>query len=368
MTLNEFIFSEKLFHRLTRHLLFWSIYITYFFILSFPLRDLNAFTLSSTYYIAFLNVRCFAPVAIMAAYFFMYYLLPHTLPKKKYWQLAGGVLMVYILGILINYFTAGIFFQNTPKSFALESNFQHRIEFATHNTRWGMIIAIIALGIKLAKNWELQQKENLQMLRKKHSAEIQLQKARIHPDFLFRSLNIIKSYIQSGSNDSNSMILNLSDLLSYSLYESDRKFVPLEKELLELEHLISLEEAQQENLIDIRVQTNGDVGNKYIAGMLIVKVVEEAISLFRNIEDFYCLVNLSFNISDHNLTVHISFIKLTENYSCIQEIDLLIINLKKRLSESYSANDYKVELSAPNQNTIILKLKLISEQVHAEMA
>jgi len=97
---------------------------------------------------------------------------------------------------------------------------QHKIEMSNFNTRWGMVIAIIALGIKSTKSWYLQQKENLEILKKKTRAEMQLQKSRIHPQLLLRSLDSIYINIQKRSGNASTMILNLSGLLCYSLYEA----------------------------------------------------------------------------------------------------------------------------------------------------
>jgi hypothetical protein len=135
-------------------------------------------------------------VFIAATYFFIYYLLPKTIQKKKYLLFIAGFLLTYIIGTAINYFTAQQFLIITQ---FFPDTFQHRIEMSNVNTRWGMIIATIALGIKLSKNWYIQQKENLEIVKNKLKMEMQSEKARIHPELLLRSLDNIYDNIQSGS-------------------------------------------------------------------------------------------------------------------------------------------------------------------------
>jgi two-component system LytT family sensor kinase len=359
LTLHQFIFSNKAVHRISRHAAFWVVYCTYFYLQSLAPSKYDEFFISDTYYFAFLNLCCFAPVFISAVYFFIYFLLPKTLQKKKYALFVFGFLMVYSVGTLINYFMAGIFLNSVHYSVPVESNFQHRLEFGNYNTRWGMIIAIIALGIKLSKDWYLQQKGNLEILRKKIRTEMQLQKARIHPELLFRSLDAIYANIQSGFVNSTSMILNLSDLLSYSLYESETELVLLEKELLELHNLISLEQQNKNSFIEIQVQKEGETANKYIAPMVIVKLLEESITLLYKAGILSCLVSLQITVVNYLLSLKLSFIDLDENSSSIVKWPLLINNTQNRLSEYYSTTDYQIELVKEKKETIIsLNLRL----------
>jgi LytS/YehU family sensor histidine kinase len=196
--------------------------------------------------------------------------------KKRYFLFLFALLLVYAAGSFINYFMAGVLLNHVHYSTPVEVNFEHRMEFGNYNTRWGMIIAIIAIGIKLTKKLYLQQKENLEMLRKKTRTEMQLQKARIHPDFLLRSLNTIYSHIQSGSDEAPSIILNLSDLLSYSLYENGKGLVPLKKELMQLNNFISLEKQARGDCLDVNIKTSDDSHNKYIVPHVIVSCSKNA--------------------------------------------------------------------------------------------
>lgn len=354
MTTYNFIFSNKKNIRLKRHLAFWLMYCTYFYLQSLPPLKFDEFFVGQTYYIALMNLCCFAPVFIFTVYFFIYYLLPNTLQKKKYGLFVFAFITVYIIGTLINYFMAEILIYST----GYENTLRHRLEFGNYNTRWGMIIATVALGIKLSKNWYLQQKENLEILKGKTRTEMQLQKARIHPDFLIRSLDNIYTHIQSGSDNTTSMILNLSDLLSYSLYESDKELAPLEKELSELKHLIALEQLNKESKINIQMKIEGEINNKHIAPMVIVKLLEESISLLRNTQALSWLVSLHVMSVNNNLALDLSFIDLDEKTPTNLQWFPLIENTQNRLSEYYSKAAYQIELTEERHKTVI-RLNLI---------
>ena len=334
MSTDEFIFSNKPAHRLTRHLVFWTIYCTSFWLQSFAAREYSELYESDAYYFAFLNMCAFAPVFILLVYNFIYFLLP-LLRQHRYIHFLFYFIISYLAGTFINYYMAGIFLNNVDYPDPVEPNFQHRIEFGNYNTRWGMIIAIIALGIKLSKDWYLQQRENLEILKKKTRTEMQLQKARLHPDLLFRSLDTIYLHIQAGSSASQSLILHLSDLLSFSLYESERQLVPVEKELKELQHLISLEKLNNVCSIDLTLESKCDLNTRFIRPMALVKLLQGCISFRNEPGSFFNEIALNISVADQ-LTLKLAIINL-KSISGINNIgNALTESLRKILSEHYS--------------------------------
>ena len=357
MTYNDFIFSNQTAYRITRHLVFWICYCFYFWVQSLAPRKLNEFYAGDTYYFAFLNLCSFAPVFIFAVYFFIYFLYPKTLQKKKYSRFVFGFILVYAAGTIINYFTAGIFLNHVHYSTPVIPDFQHKIEFGNYNTRWGMIIATVALGIKASKEWYLQQKENQLILRQKIRSKMQLHKARIHPELLFRSLDTIQANVECDSVNATSMILNLSDLLSYSLYESEMELVPLEKELFELQHLIALEQINKENTIEIDLKTEGDISNKYISPMVMIKLLEDSIILLQGSQTLSCLLKLNILVVGFHLSFTLSFINIPEQ-SSVTEWPLLVRNTKTRISELYPPDNFVIELIQEKVTAISLKLML----------
>jgi len=354
MTIDELIFSKKLSHRITRHLVFWAIYCTFFWLQSFAPRNYNELYISDTYYFAFLNLCAFGPVFVLLVYLFIYYLLPY-LRQERYGLFLFYFFTFYLAGTLINYYTAGIFLNSVDYSIPIEPTFQHRMEFGNYNTRWGMIIAIIALGIKLSKDWYLQQQENLGILNRKIRTEMRLQKARIHPDMLFRSLDTIYSSIQAGSSKSNSLLLSLSDLLSYSLYESDTEKISLGQELIEVQHLISLENLSDACTIDLQVETERNVDTKSIVPMTIVKLVEGCMSLRNFPDSFWQHLSVKIHVSD-TLTATLSFYHLT---GLSTNAEAFIENINRKISENYTSEDYHVASTEDGKGSSIkLELKL----------
>ncbi|WP_459209264.1 sensor histidine kinase [Aquimarina rhabdastrellae] len=133
-----------------------------------------------------------------------------------------------------------------------------------------MILALtFASAIKLARDSFVRRQQEKE-------AELKLLKGQLNPHFLFNTLNNLYGLSVIKSNNLPSLMLKLSDLLRYSLYETKEALVPLEKEITYLENYIALEKIRLEESTDIQFKNNVDLGGKKIAPMLFIVFVENA--------------------------------------------------------------------------------------------
>ncbi|MFT3680664.1 MAG: histidine kinase [Ferruginibacter sp.] len=353
MSLHEFIFSEKHRHRVVRHISFWLVYSFYFYIQSIPPKTFEEFFTARPYFIAFVNTCCYAPVYLTVTYLFVYRIAPATIKQEKYLQFVGYFLLAYVAGMFINYFTTGIFIHYTHYT---TDNFKNRFGLSSCNTRWAMIIAVIATGIKLFKDWHVQEQENLQMLKKKTRSEMQLQKSRIHPDLLLRSLDNVYDSVNNNFHHSADMILKLSDMLSYSLYESDKEIVPVKKELEELANLVEMEQLSPGNC-NIKLSVSGDFKNKYMPPMLFVKLFEEFINQLCRKEKNSCHLVIQIIEKENTITGSLVFEDSNRNKQPDIKWTPLLAIARNRLSEYYDPGAYRVQLIT-KEHTRILMLEL----------
>jgi len=361
MSINEFIFSYKRKPQLLRHLTFWVIYCIYFYLQSIPPRQFKEFFIAKTYFIALMNVCAFMPVIIAITYLFVYYLLPNTIQKKRYILFVFGFLLIYVIGTSINYFTAEKFLIVT--SF-FPNTFEHRLEMSNYNTRWGMIIATIALGIKLGKNWYLQQQENYKIVEKRLSNETQLEKAKIHPELLLRSLDIIYNDIESGFQKAPFLILSLSELLSYSLYENETELVALQTELLQMQHLIAIEREKKEGAISIEMDVEGDRNNKFITPMILVKLLEQTITYLHSVRITTCFIELYLVVENSTLFTTLSFVDVDEDVLLKTNWLHFVESTRDKLRSYYTTTDFDIQLSGGNNEisiSLILSLATTKE-------
>jgi LytS/YehU family sensor histidine kinase len=132
----------------------------------------------------------------------------------------------------------------------------------------------MAVGVKAMKNWKLREERNLQLMREKADAQLQLLTAQIHPHFLFNTLNNIYSQTQLESPKGSEMIMELSGLLRYILYEGRNAQVPLDHELQMIVDYINLEKIRYGNSLQLHLDLPERTNHLYIAPLLLLPFVE----------------------------------------------------------------------------------------------
>ncbi|PCJ80802.1 MAG: hypothetical protein COA57_14765 [Flavobacteriales bacterium] len=110
----------------------------------------------------------------------------------------------------------------------------------------------------------------------KLEAELKFLKAQVNPHFLFNSLNNIYSLNQVNPEKSSEMILKLSDMMRYMLYESNDRKVPLEKEIEYLRNYIDLQQLRSRERQNVKLEVEGDSTNVMIEPMFFVPLLENS--------------------------------------------------------------------------------------------
>jgi LytS/YehU family sensor histidine kinase len=139
--------------------------------------------------------------------------------------------------------------------------------------RGGITIAGLAVAIKLMKHWYLKEQRNLQLQKENTESQLQLLKAQIHPHFLFNTLNNIYSITQDTSPIASKLLIALSDMLRYILYEGSQELVPLAKEMKMMEEYIYMEKIRYGNKLDIHISLP-DTKDLLITPLLLLPFVE----------------------------------------------------------------------------------------------
>lgn len=101
-------------------------------------------------------------------------------------------------------------------------------------------IPAIAAGVVIFKRWYLTQQHSLVLEKEKLEAELNFLKAQIHPHFLFNTFNNLYALTLIKSDKAPDIVIKLSELLDYMLYNSNEKEVKLQKEINQLKGYIDL--------------------------------------------------------------------------------------------------------------------------------
>lgn len=237
----------------------------------------------------------FAANYFLAILIINYRLLPGFFYKKRYFAFLFWSIIAIVLVTLIQEVVLEPLFL-TERSRARVSG-----DGGVHDISEMGPIILLFVGFKLA--WDnLKKQSQLEELQKeKAESELQFLKSQLNPHFLFNNLNNLYSYSQENSPKTPEIILQLSNIMRYMLYESREKFVPLEKELTYLRDFVRLQELQMENRGKVELSMTGEAGGKVIAPLLLIPFVENSFkhSLSSQADDI--AIHIDVEIQDHRL-------------------------------------------------------------------
>lgn len=203
------------------------------------------------------------------------------------------------------------------------------------------------------------QKEQLDAMRIDYlDTELTLLKAQINPHFLFNTLNNLYALSLKDSKKTPELILKLSDMMEYMLYETDENTVPLEADINNLINYIEFEKIRKDNAeyqIDYSIDTIPK--NRYkIAPMLLLPLAENAFKYAHAKEHSTCKIEIRCFFKDDIL-----LFSCENNYSdSIQKHGkkMGLINLKRRLDLYYpSRHHFHVEKKTSTY-TVQLEIQL----------
>jgi len=276
-----FIFSDEPWYRIRRHLAFWVFWwlsqgVLYSVFgsskISYPLQLLDSTFESLAFMIAH----------IFLAYALMYFVIPRYLLKQKYWHTAIWVLICFLGAAFLSTVISGLIIPPIRYWVLGEELGLYLRVRAVNNVhlslmaglRGGITIGGIAASIKLMKHWYVKEQRNLQLQKENAESQLQLLKAQVHPHFLFNTLNNIYSHTQNKAPVASQLVMGLSDMLRFMLYECNQPQVPLLKELKMIQDYISLEQIRYDDQLDVHVDLPANTENLAIAPLLLLPLVE----------------------------------------------------------------------------------------------
>ncbi|MFN8357365.1 MAG: sensor histidine kinase [Spirosomataceae bacterium] len=139
-----------------------------------------------------------------------------------------------------------------------------------------VIAIVVSTSMALTKHQQEQQEQQKQIEFEKLTAELEVLKLQISPHFLFNTLNNIRSLIRKKSDNAEDIVIKLSSILRYMLYQSKADTVPLRKEIQHLQDYIDLQKLRMSEPHYVRFDITGDIDKIMIEPLLFIPFVENA--------------------------------------------------------------------------------------------
>ena len=217
------------------------------------------------------------------------------------------------------------------------------------------IIVVIYYGILLTIGigWVLWQVLQLMRLKNERTKnELLHLQSQVSPHFFFNMLNNLYGLVDSDAEKSKALILKLSDLMRYSIYEGERKRVPLYEEVAYLQIFVELHRMRYRKKIDIRFDVNMVDETIEIMPLLLIILLENAFK--HGVENLRgkAYVHLALKADEHRVVFEVENNFDSDALSGQPGIGLK--NLKRRLELAYP----KRHVLILNSNNFVYTAKL----------
>jgi len=217
-----------------------------------------------------------------------------------------------------------------------------------------MLIVSILASISLTINNHLRQLEKEKLV-----AQISSLKSQINPHFLFNTLNNIYATAIDTSPRTADMVDKLSEMMRYTMKETQNDFVPLEEEINYLNNYIELQKLRLDSKIKFDYTIDGEFSELQIAPMLLIPFVENAFKHGVNSEqDSNIRINIKADESELHFLVANNKVNIQSGIKG-NSSGLGIENTKHRLVLIYPSKHLLTIKETENDFTVSLHINLL---------
>ncbi|RMG60973.1 MAG: sensor histidine kinase [Bacteroidetes bacterium] len=270
------------------HLIFWAGYVAFFALMN------GQETLADALRAELLLL----PVKVAAVYITLYVLIARLL-FRGFTTRFGLALLALLLGaallqrVMVYYVVYPLHYPDGSYTLFAFVNYQHIVRLLLSVTG----VVLLASVIHVTRHWYQDQQRTEALAKEKLSAELKFLKAQIHPHFLFNTLNNLYALTLKQSGQAPEVVLRLSGLLNYMLYDASASHIALSREIECIHNYLALEKIRYGEDLDITFDVTGNLEACRIAPLLLLPFVENSFKhgVSSRISDKWVLINLHVN-------------------------------------------------------------------------
>lgn len=291
-------------------------------------------------------------VLIGTFYFNYFFLIRRYLLAKKYW-LYFFFLLLAIATVLV--LSGVIFFLSdfNPETLSKTNPTIEKIIPVIIINAISLWLLSIASSILLAVYNRLKQTE-----KEKLSAQIASLKSQINPHFLFNTLNNIYAIAIDTSPKAADMVDKLSEMMRYTMKDTQQDLVFLEDEINYISNFIELQKMRLDRSVKLEYYAPEYIPALQIAPMLLIPFVENAFKHGVNSEQkSYIRIETTMNKSEFQLRVINNKVNVQKDIS--ERSGLGIENTKHRLNLIYPSKHLLVINDTEKEFSVSLHINLL---------
>jgi two-component system, LytTR family, sensor kinase len=206
---------------------------------------------------------------MILVYFNLLYLIPSYLAKRAFLYF-GLVIVICAMMTPLEVLVLYIKYMKYPE--ARDGLIQNQQGVFMGN----IFVTLLSTVLRVIMDWWRYQNEKQQLVTRTMQSELRFLKSQINPHFLFNTLNNLYALTLKKSDKAPDIVLKLSEIMRYMLYECNERRVLLSKEIQYIQNYLDLERLRQPASSEISFVTEGRVSEQMIAPLLFVPFVENS--------------------------------------------------------------------------------------------
>ncbi len=276
------------------------------------------------------------------------------LSENKFFVPILTIVLFYFFIYTVSYYSLIYFSSLFPSQTTLKGYIKYVTEhgfwkgiYARFNfwfiTFWYALYIVVPLIIKLLIDVAYIKVKNLELQRNNIRLELDYLKAQLNPHFFFNTLNGIYSLVIDSEPKAAQIILKLSDLMRYSLYEANNDQVALHREIKFIKDYVELERNRHKASTQIMLEIEGTTNDLHIPPLLLVTFVENAFKHGINNTIKASWIKIVLSVNEDTLTFIVSNSKPKNIKHETVQGGIGLWNVRKRLDILYP-NRHKLEI------------------------
>ncbi|MFT3908241.1 MAG: histidine kinase [Ferruginibacter sp.] len=345
--------NKRIFH----HIVFWFLYLMFEVYVEFAWIRSSFAKLSwqHVYFIALSTELLTLVIKIPLSYCIIYMIRQFYEKQKSILLMAGCILGAFIVAVLIYrpvvvyIIYPYLYHEKSPESL-------YNINRCINSFLDLIFIVGVAFALKQYR-YQLKWREiEKSLTTQKLTAELNFLKAQTNPHFLFNTLNNIYALARKKSDDTADVVMKLSKLLRFMLYESQKTTIPIIDEIHVLDDYIELEKIRYDEKLKLTFTKSMDNESQMIAPLILLPFVENAFKHGASESRFSSYINIGLKLQQGELFFFIENSK-SENLVIVQPENIGLNNIRRQLELLYPDHNLDIESNA-NRFTVSLKINL----------
>jgi sensor histidine kinase YesM len=346
-----------------RHIGFWLIYFIITFVNElFVTSDFAGATEWSSMFHTALSVFNILLLKIVYVYYLVYFTMPKILAAEQKLRAMVPELLLFLIVIIlhriINYFNWIYIYKQVPQMSVLALAARLLYSFVDV-----VQIVAIVIGIKYFKLRITQEQKEKELMTEKARSELVHLKSQINPHFLFNMLNSIYSLSLAKSDQAPQMVSDLSSLLRYMLYDSEKMLVSVDEELRNINDYINLQSIRFEHKLEIYKSFELDQSKSSITPLLLFPIIENMFKHGVGSKADQCYIKINLTLKDHQLILNTENKIIPHAFSNQEKKGIGLENITRQLNILYHQYTF-TQLTKDQHYYTTLTINLTSYKGH----